>query len=539
MNQQRHVVEELVEYGRPVNLGLEAGTKPELLVALALQREPRTRSSSATATRTAPTSRPRCSRRSSAGTVDHRRSTASHELDTDHRAPRASSASGPSSACAPGSPPRAPASGSSRPATAPSSASPRPRSWTPSTGCAPRACSTACSCCTSTSARRSPPSAPIKDALREASRIFVELHELGANMRYLDVGGGLGVDYDGCQTNFHSSMNYTLQEYAADVVATSQEACDAQGRARTPTSSPSRAARWSRTTRCWSSTSSAPTRCSSGKTPETLGRGRAPGASSSSDETYERHLAQELPGGVPRRAAAQGGGDHRLQPRASSTCEARARVEQLFWALLREDPARSCATCPTCPTSSRGSRSSSPTRTTATSRCSSRCPTTGRCSSSSRPCRSTGSNKQPTRRGVLADLTCDSDGKIDQFIDLRDVKDVLELHPLERRAVLHRRVPGRRLPGDPGRPAQPLRRHRRRARAPRTATATRSSTWSRATPSTRCCPTCSTTAAAHREGPPHHRRCAARRPDIPRGRRPTAPPLRARPEEYTYLVRNE
>ena len=67
-----------------------------------------------------------------------------------------------------------------------------------------------------------------KDALREASRIFVGLHEMGAKPRYLDVGGGLGVDYDGSQTNFHSSMNYSVQEYANDVVASIQEACDAQ-----------------------------------------------------------------------------------------------------------------------------------------------------------------------------------------------------------------------------------------------------------------------------------------------------------------------
>ena len=65
-----------------------------------------------------------------------------------------------------------------------------------------------------------------KDALREASRIFVGLHEMGARPRLLDVGGGLGVDYDGSQTNFHSSMNYSMQEYANDVVAAIQEACD-------------------------------------------------------------------------------------------------------------------------------------------------------------------------------------------------------------------------------------------------------------------------------------------------------------------------
>jgi arginine decarboxylase len=47
----------------------------------------------------------------------------------------------------------------------------------------------------------------IKDAIQEASRIYVELAMLGADMKYLDVGGGLGVDYDGSQTNFYTSKN--------------------------------------------------------------------------------------------------------------------------------------------------------------------------------------------------------------------------------------------------------------------------------------------------------------------------------------------
>ena len=68
-----------------------------------------------------------------------------------------------------------------------------------------------------------------KDALSEASRIFVGLHELGARPKFLDVGGGLGVDYDGSRTNFHSSKNYSTQEYANDVVAVIQEACDERG----------------------------------------------------------------------------------------------------------------------------------------------------------------------------------------------------------------------------------------------------------------------------------------------------------------------
>ncbi len=69
----------------------------------------------------------------------------------------------------------------------------------------------------------------VKNALREVGRFFVEVHRQGAPLQYLDVGGGLGVDYDGSQTNFASSMNYTTEEYAADVVFAIAEACDAAG----------------------------------------------------------------------------------------------------------------------------------------------------------------------------------------------------------------------------------------------------------------------------------------------------------------------
>ena len=69
----------------------------------------------------------------------------------------------------------------------------------------------------------------IKGALNEAVRVYVELHKQGAGLEYLDVGGGLGVDYDGSQTNFESSVNYTLQEYANDVVYHVQSVCDEAG----------------------------------------------------------------------------------------------------------------------------------------------------------------------------------------------------------------------------------------------------------------------------------------------------------------------
>src|ERR1700693_4327785 len=66
----------------------------------------------------------------------------------------------------------------------------------------------------------------IKGAVMEAARVFVELHRAGAGLRYMDVGGGLGIDYDGSQTDFESSVNYTLQEYANDVVYHIQNVCD-------------------------------------------------------------------------------------------------------------------------------------------------------------------------------------------------------------------------------------------------------------------------------------------------------------------------
>jgi arginine decarboxylase len=69
----------------------------------------------------------------------------------------------------------------------------------------------------------------VKGALNEAARVYTELAKLGAGLQYVDVGGGLGVDYDGSQTNFESSMNYTLQEYANDVVYHIQTVCDEAG----------------------------------------------------------------------------------------------------------------------------------------------------------------------------------------------------------------------------------------------------------------------------------------------------------------------
>ena len=65
----------------------------------------------------------------------------------------------------------------------------------------------------------------IKDAMKEGARFFTEIYKMGVPLQYFDVGGGLGVDYDG-SGHTHSSTNYSEQEYANDVVSITQSICD-------------------------------------------------------------------------------------------------------------------------------------------------------------------------------------------------------------------------------------------------------------------------------------------------------------------------
>ena len=249
---------------------------------------------------------------------------------------------------------------------------------------------------------------------------------MGAPLKYLDVGGGLGVDYDGSQTNFSSSMNYTMQEYANDIVFTLQEICDAASVPTRP-SSPSRGARSSPTTPCWSSTCWASASSTSARPPT-----RSPKDASRVVRTCSRPFRD-----VSRKNLLEAYHDAleykeepaALQPRATCRCRERVVAEDIFWAVCQKI-LRSCATCARSPKSWKA--------------WSGRCRDTYFCNFSMfqslpdiwaidqlfpiMPIHRLG--EEPTRRAVLADITCDSDGKIDQFIDRRDVKHVLELHPL-------------------------------------------------------------------------------------------------------------
>jgi arginine decarboxylase len=68
----------------------------------------------------------------------------------------------------------------------------------------------------------------IKEAINELAHVYAELKSMGAGLEYIDIGGGLGIDYDGSGTNYPSSMNYTLNEYASDVIYRVGSACNAR-----------------------------------------------------------------------------------------------------------------------------------------------------------------------------------------------------------------------------------------------------------------------------------------------------------------------
>lgn len=66
----------------------------------------------------------------------------------------------------------------------------------------------------------------VKNAMKEAARVYSKIRQMHVKVEYLDIGGGMGVDYDGSKTTFDSSVNYTMQEFANDVIYTIKSVCE-------------------------------------------------------------------------------------------------------------------------------------------------------------------------------------------------------------------------------------------------------------------------------------------------------------------------
>jgi arginine decarboxylase len=262
-----------------------------------------------------------------------------------------------------------------------------------------------------------------KDALREASRIFVGLHELGAGVRYLDVGGGLGVDYDGSQTNFHSSMNYSTQEYAYDVVSAIAEACNEQNVPHPDIVTESGRALVAH---------------ASVLVFDILGTNEVGTYTPKPPEESEPrviHDLWEVWTGITRKNVLESYHDA-LEAREEGTSlfnlgylslQGRARMEEIFWGCCQKI-LRIVRELEYVPEDLQGLDQALADIYYGNFSVFQSVPDSWTVKQLFPTMPIHRLDERPVRRGVFADLTCDSDGKVDQFIDLRDVRKVLELH---------------------------------------------------------------------------------------------------------------
>lgn len=266
----------------------------------------------------------------------------------------------------------------------------------------------------------------IKDAIQEASCIYVELAALGANMKYLDVGGGLGVDYDGSQTNFYASKNYNMQNYANDIVAELRDTCTERN-IPVPTliSESGRAIASHQSVLIFDvlSTSSVPL-----DPPELPQEGESP-IITYLWETYQSINQENYQEFYHDATQFKEEAISRFNLGILSLRE-RAKAERLYWACCQKilEITRKQEYVPDELEDLEKIMASIYYVNLSVFQSAPDCWAIDQLFPIM-PIHRLG--EEPTRRGILADLTCDSDGKIDRFIDLRDVKSVLELHSLK------------------------------------------------------------------------------------------------------------
>jgi len=266
-----------------------------------------------------------------------------------------------------------------------------------------------------------------KNALTEAARIYVELHRIGAGVRIIDIGGGLGIDYDGSQTDFNSSVNYTLQEYANDAVFRIKSVCEEAGVPHPTIISES---------------------------------GRAVVAYHSllvfdvlGVSNFDRFEGPpDLPGDAPQQVADLFGIHRDLKKKnllesyhdavqavdealtmfnmGALSIEMRAMVERLFWSVAGK-MLKIVRELDYAPEELQGLESLLSDTYFCNFSVFQSMPDSWAIKQLFPVMPIHRLNEVPSRRAVLGDITCDSDGKIDQFIDLRDVRNTLQLHPFK------------------------------------------------------------------------------------------------------------
>jgi arginine decarboxylase len=267
----------------------------------------------------------------------------------------------------------------------------------------------------------------IKGALTEATRVYVELARVGAGVRYLDVGGGLGIDYDGSQTDFESSVNYTLQEYANDVVFRVKSVCDEAG-----VPHPTIISESGRAVVAYHSLLVFDVLGVSNfdryQVPSTIPQD-APQPITDLYSNYrdlsKKNLLESYHDSIQSMDEVLN-----LFNLGYLTVELRAVAEQLFWAVCNK-MLKIVRELDYVPEELQGLESMLSDTYFCNFSIFQSMPDSWAVNQLFPIMPIHRLNEPPTRRAVLGDITCDSDGKIDQFIDLRDVRNTLQLHPYD------------------------------------------------------------------------------------------------------------
>jgi arginine decarboxylase len=264
----------------------------------------------------------------------------------------------------------------------------------------------------------------VKGALNEAARVYVELVQAGAGLKYMDVGGGLGVDYDGSQTNFESSVNYTLQEYANDVVYHLQTVCD-EAKVAHPTiiSESGRAIVAHHSLLVFNVLGS------SG-----FGTDEVPAAATAEMERplvdlIETYTSLNVRNALESYHDAQQALDMAINMFSTGYLPLvqRSQAESLYWAICMKLQ-KLVKTMEEVPEDLQHLDESLSDTYFCNFSLFQSVPDSWAIKQLFPIMPIHRLNEQPTRHAVLGDITCDSDGKVDQFIDRRDVRRTLPLH---------------------------------------------------------------------------------------------------------------
>lgn len=275
----------------------------------------------------------------------------------------------------------------------------------------------------------------LKNAINELAHVYTELHKMGAGLTMLDIGGGMGVDYDGSQSAWSSSINYTVGEYAADVVHRIKSVCDD---AKVPHP------------QILSESGRAMVAYSSVLVMDVLGTSRFESDPdidaiearvkaepepaqpvldlvSAYRELTDRNVLETYHDAMQARDEAMS-----LFSLGYMSLPMRAAAERLFYAIAqrvldrasrRDELPQELETLPDLLSDiyfCNFSLFQSMPDSWAIDQLFPICPIHRL-------------NETPTRRGILADITCDSDGKVDHFVDKRIDKKTLELHEVRER----------------------------------------------------------------------------------------------------------